>query len=152
MTFRNSRRTRELVLPRPTVMFTATRPTTGKYAGPVPRLQLQIAVALCRPSAQGVLGVRMARLQLQIAVALCRPPAQGGLGVRMARLQFQIAVALCRPSAQGGGVELHINTQMRPITVNKGLGECRTGCECCRFSITFQMMQAPLLGTPLWVP
>jgi len=66
------------------------------------------------------------------------------LGVRMARLQFQIAVALCRPSAQGGGVEHHINTQMKPITVIKVL-ECRTGCECCRFSITFQMMQVPLL-------
>ena len=80
------------------------------------------------------------RLQLHSAGL----PPKGGLGVRMARLQFQIAVALCRPSAQGGGVEHHINTQMKPITVIKVL-ECRTGCECCRFSITFQMMQVPLL-------
>ena len=92
------------------------------------------------------LGVRTARLQFQIAVALSAgPPPKGGAGGPYGSAAIpdcSCTLQALRP--QGGVVEHHINTQVKPITVIKVL-ECRTGCECCRFSITFQMMQVPVL-------
>ena len=42
---------------------------------------------------------RVTRLQLQIAITLCKLPAQEGIGAKMARLQLQIAGELAAAHA-----------------------------------------------------
>ena len=105
------------------LLHSASRPPKGglgsEWLGCNSRLQLHSAG---RSPTRGAIGVRMARLQFQIANALCRPFAQGGVGGPYG----SAAIPDCKCTLQAlrprGGLEQHINTQMRPRTVNKGLG------------------------------
>ena len=64
---------------------------------------------------------KAAQLQLQIANALCRPSAHEGIGAKQLGCNCRLQIHSAGPPPRGG-VEPHINRQIRPRGVKRGLG------------------------------